>query len=131
MNSGTKQPAGSSLEDQVTQDPSYQRTVKGQTLADPHKEALTLQGTIGTPSCHRLRYTAQCICTVGSVALYQVCQLVCVVLCLLSHLSFAQQTACSWLHGMHEGTLDTLHWMSADGYHVRPRCFMLGEVCDM
>ena len=52
--SGTKQQAGSSLEDQVSQDPSYQRTVRGQTPAEPHKEALTLQGTIGTPSCQLL-----------------------------------------------------------------------------
>lgn len=35
------------LEDQVNHDASYQRAVKGQAPADPNKEALTLQGTIG------------------------------------------------------------------------------------
>lgn len=48
LTSGTKQQAGSSFEDQVTHDPSYQRTVKGQIPADPNTEAPTLQGTIGT-----------------------------------------------------------------------------------
>ena len=48
---GTKQEAGNSLADTVSHDPSYQRTVRGQQPADPSKEALTLQGTIGTSGC--------------------------------------------------------------------------------
>ena len=53
---GKQQEAGNNnnLEEQVHHDASYQRTVKGQVLADPSKEALTLQGTIGIPGCHHL-----------------------------------------------------------------------------
>ena len=56
LGSGNKQEAGNknNLEDQVNHDASYQRTVKGQAPADPNKDALTLQGTIGISGCHRL-----------------------------------------------------------------------------
>ncbi len=46
-----QQPADADkLEDVVKGDASYQRTVQGKPPADPSKEMLTLQGTIGIPS---------------------------------------------------------------------------------
>lgn len=58
LSSGGKQESGhnnnKNLKDQVNHDASYQRTVKGQAPAGSNKEALTLQGTIGTPGCRHL-----------------------------------------------------------------------------
>ena len=50
---------GDEMQDEIKDDPSYQRAVTGKPPADPSKEMLTLQGTIGMPGnirALRMRY---------------------------------------------------------------------------
>ena len=49
MNGSQHSGNGDEMQDEIKDDPSYQRTVTGKPPADPSKEMLTLQGTIGMP----------------------------------------------------------------------------------
>jgi len=49
MNGSQQSINGDEMQDEMKDDPSYQRTVTGKPPADPSKEMLTLQGTIGMP----------------------------------------------------------------------------------
>lgn len=90
LGSGRKQEASNNnnnnLEHQVNHDASYQRTVKGQALADPNKEALTLQGTIGilaATTCLARAMQAHAISK--SPASCSVCELNAAVKCAMLH----------------------------------------------